>query len=326
MKHALMLAFAAALLSVAATPVMGVGTPVGTTIDNVAEVSFDLGGTPVTQNTNTVTITVVEVLDVNLLIQTPQRTVMAGDSGQPLLYTLTNTGNGSEVFQLASNNVVPGDDFDPTPASPDIYFDTDGSGDLSPADTPYNPGGNDPNLAADESIDILLVHDIPLGLPDGSRGIAELSATAATGSGSPGDLFAGQGDGGLDAIVGASGAAQTTQGEYVVGNVGLDLVKSVVTADQFGGTQPIPGATVTYTVQVTATGTGVATNILFRDQIPVNTTYVAGSLQFNAAPLTDAVDADAGEYNAGVPEIVVRVPDLTAAAGSQTITFSVTID
>ena len=43
---------------------------------------------------------------------------------------MTNTGNGPETFRLVMDSVIGADDFDPTPATPSIYFDTDGSGDL----------------------------------------------------------------------------------------------------------------------------------------------------------------------------------------------------
>ncbi len=326
MKHTLWAALWAVIGTFWASPSFAVGTPVGTSIDNVAQVTFELAGTTITQSTNTVSITVEEILDVNLLAQTPQRSVQAGDPDQWLLFTLTNTGNGTETFQLTSNNVVAGDDFDPAISTVTIYFDTDGSGDLSPADVAYVPGTNDPNLIADESVDLLLVYNIPPGLADGSRGIAELSAVAATGTGNPGDVLAGLGDGGIDAVVGASGADATTQAEYVVGNVALDLVKSAVVSDPFGGTEPIPGATIVYTITVTAVGAGTAVNSVFRDLIPANTTYVAGSILLNAGALTDAPADDAGEFVASPAEVVVNLGDLTVAGGAQTIQFSVTID
>lgn len=328
MKHIRWAALWVVVIAFWASPSFAVGTPVGTSIDNVAEVTFDLSGTTLTQNSNPVSIVVEEILDLNLLAQTPQRSVLSGDTSEWLLFTLTNTGNGTETFQLTSNNVVAGDDFDPalpTPP-PTIYFDTDGSGDLSPADTAYAPGSNDPDLAADASVDLLLVYDIPTGLADGTRGVAELAAVSATGSGNAGDVFAGLGDGGVDAVVGTSGATATTPSEYVVGNVSLALVKSAVVNDPFGGNEPVPGATIVYTVTVTTTGAGTAVTSVFRDPIPANTTYTAGSILLNSAGLTDAPADDAGEFTASPAEVVVTLGDLTAASGVQTIQFSVTID
>ena len=51
------------------------GTPVGTIIENTATVEFDLAGTPVTLQSNTTTITVVERIDVVVALQSPQQLV-----------------------------------------------------------------------------------------------------------------------------------------------------------------------------------------------------------------------------------------------------------
>ncbi|MBT8111937.1 MAG: hypothetical protein KJO27_14560, partial [Gammaproteobacteria bacterium] len=44
------------------------GTIAGTDIDNTAAVSYEVGGTPQTTNSNTVTLTVAEVLDVDVTL------------------------------------------------------------------------------------------------------------------------------------------------------------------------------------------------------------------------------------------------------------------
>ena len=250
-----------------------------------------------------------------------------GDTNQDLLFTVSNTGNGSETLLLTVDSALAGDDFDPLPAVPSQYFDTDASGDLSAGDTPYNPGVNDPLLAPDESVNLLLVNDIPAGLADGLIGQSELSAAAATGTGAPGDEYAGQGDGGVDAVVGASGAADADAGEHIVGNVQLSIVKSATIVDPFGGTQPVPGAQIIYTVVTSVTGGGTATNAMVRDEIPANTTFVPASIRLNGVAMTDAPDGDAGEWiSAGMPTVVVDLGDLTQAAGAQTVEFTVTID
>jgi len=308
-------------------PVVADGTPAGATIENTATVSFDIGGTPVTQSSNTVAMTVDERLDVVVVAQSPQLLVSPGDTNRSLLFTVTNTGNGSEAFALSLDSTLPGDDFDPAPAVPAIYFDTDGSGDLSAGDVAYAPGGNDPVLAPDEAIGILVVNDIPAGFPDGSIGYTRLTATASTGSGAPGDTFGGQGDAGTDAVVGSSGAQGFATGEYVIADVQISVQKSVAVADPFGGAEPVPGATLTYTVAVEVTNAGTATNAVVSDPIPANTSFVAGSIVLNGTTLTDAADADAGEFDSGgTRTVVVRLGDVTQADGVQTVSFQVTID
>ena len=64
-----------------------------------------------------------------------------------------------------------------------------------------------------------------------------------------------------------------------------------------------------------------------QDAIPALTTFVPDSILLNGVPISDATDGDAGEYDTTVvPTVVVRLGDLTQAAGPQTIEFQVTID
>lgn len=308
--------------------VWAVGTIAGTDIDNTAEVTYEVGGAPLVEQSNTLTVTVAEILDVDVTLQSPPRSVAPGDASQELLFTLTNTGNGSEAFLLVLDSAVAGDDFDPTPSAPaSIYFDTDGSGDLSAGDTPYDPGVNDPLLVPDSSVDILIVNDIPATAADGEIGRSQLLATAVTGSGAPGSVFAGAGDGGVDAVAGTSGAAGDATGEYLATDIMIEVVKSATVADPFGGNEPVPGAQITYIIVVTPSGGGLATNTEFNDAVPTYTTYVGGTLRLNGTPMTDAPDADAGQLiSAATPAINVVLGDLTAASGPQTIEFTVTID
>jgi len=306
--------------------VHAVGTAAGTNITNTATVNYSLGGTPTTITSNTTTLAVAELINVTIALQSPTVSVAAGGSNKALLFLVTNTGNGGEIFALAGDSVLVGDDFDPTPAAPFIYFDTDSSGDLSPADTPYVAGGNDPFIAADGSVAVLLVNNIPPGLPDGEYGRSELTATANTGTGAPGTVMPGQGPGGVDAVIGTSGGVAAVFGQYLVGDILLSAVKSQAVLDPFGGSQPIPGAAITYQIVVTAAGSGVALGAAFSDPIPASTTYVAGSLRLNGATLTDSVDSDAGSFTLGPARVAVSLGDLSTAAGPQTIDFRVTIN
>ena len=77
----------------------------------------------------------------------------------------------SEAFELAIDSNIAGGDFNPSPAVPPIYIDSDASGDLSTGDQPYQPG-NEPEIAPDASIGVLLVNDIPdTGLVNGDIGL-----------------------------------------------------------------------------------------------------------------------------------------------------------
>jgi len=317
---------AALLSALLAGAVQADGTAAGTVIENTASISFELDGTPLTQTSNTTSVTVAERIDVSVSLQSPQRLVAAGGTDQPLRFTIVNTGNGNESYALSLNSAIAGDDFDPVPSAVSIVFDSDGSGDLNAGDQPYVAGDNDPLLAADESVDVFIVNDIPGSAVNGQLGLSELTVTATTGTGSAGTSFPGLGDGGIDAVVGATTATATVAGEYFVSDVQLAIVKTQRVADPFGGSEPVPGATITYTITVDVSA-GTAVAAVVRDPVPTFTSYVANSLTLNAAALTDASDTDAGEIDtSSAAEVVVRLGDLSPTDGTQTIEFAVLID
>ncbi len=320
-------------LSVCATLLMlplaaaGTGVPAGTVIENTATVSYEYAGTAATVDTNSASLIVAERLDVVVTRQGAEMPVQPGDPNRALLFRLTNTGNGNETFSLLLDSALPGDDFDPLPAATPIYFDTDGSGDLSAGDVAYQPGVNDPVLAADTSVDVLIVNAIPADAVNGARGLSELTATAVTGSGVPGTGFPGGGDGGGIAVVGLSGASAAATGEYVVADVEIAFTKAQVVTDPSGGAEPVTGATITYSISVEVQSAGVASAAVVRDPVPQYTTFAPGSIVLNGVALTDSADTDAGEFDdAGAPAVVVRLGDLTMSDGIQTVEFSVTID
>jgi len=177
---------------------------------------------------------------------------------------------------------------------------------------------------------VLVVNDIPAAVVDTNIGITRLTADARTGAGAPGTTFAGAGNGingAVDAVVGTSGADSEADTSYLVTGVSLTANKTQTVVDQFGGVQPVPGARIDYSVVINVAGSGNATNAVFTDNIPANTTYVPGTLRLNTALLTDGVDTDAGDFTATTPAHVrVALGSLTTASGPQTVTFAVTIN
>ena len=93
--------------------VVAAGTAVGTIVENTATVDFVYAGFPATQVSNTTTFQVAERIEVIVTPQSGQVVVLVNDTARSLLFTVTNTGNGTETFQLAINSIVAGDDFDP---------------------------------------------------------------------------------------------------------------------------------------------------------------------------------------------------------------------
>jgi uncharacterized repeat protein (TIGR01451 family) len=306
---------------------LAVGTGAGTDISNTATVDYAIGGSSNSVNSNTVTFRVDEKLDVNLAWQDGANVIVnSPDNNQVLSYLLTNTGNGNDSYNLSVQNSLTGDQFNPVFV--DIYLDANANGIFeSGIDTLYVPGSNDPVLAADASLAVFVRNNIPGGLNSGDLGNSRLTVTSTTLSGAPGTALANAGDNNTTAVVGTSGATGSVIGTYEINGTNVSLVKSVVISDPLGGNQPMPGATMTYQIDVSITGPGTATGVVITDPIPANTTYTTGTLNLNAAPLTDSVDADAGDVGGTTPNTVtVNLGDLTSAAPVQTIRFEVIIN
>lgn len=311
------------LLALTATSAHAAGTLAGTDIINVAQASYDGPGGPITIDSNPVTIKIDELLDVTVVSGDPGDVATSpNETAQVLTYQVTNTGNGTESFVLSADTAKTGDDFDTT--FEQIVID-DGNGVYDPGvDIIYTPGTNDPELAPDESVTIFILSTIPATANDTERAELELSAVANTGSGTPGDVFAGQGDGGGDAVVGSTGADGEASGFFIIQAAQVSLVKSATVVDQFGGTQPVPGATITYQLVAITSGTGTLANLTIADDIPADTTYVGESITLEGTGLTDDdTDIDAGSYDGSEIAVV-----LGSVAGGQTrtITFQVTIN
>lgn len=299
------------------------GTAAGTDINSSATVTYvDPSGTPQTVSSNTATVTVDELLSVavarndagNVPATTP-------DTDVPLSFTVTNTGNGVESFVLSFNATLGGDQFDPDNVR--IYLDN-GDGLFNSAnDTPYVAGTNNPSINPDIGRLVFVVADIPSGRSNGDLASVQLTATAATGSGTPGTVFAGQGAGGSDAVVGAGGGTASQQSAYVISQVSTNLSKGQTVADPFGGTAAVPGATITYVLTFTVSGAGTITSAQITDPIPAGTTYVAGSLMLDSAPLTDAADGDGGRFTGTQVQVTLGT---VAAPATHTIQFKVTIN
>lgn len=303
------------------------GTAAGTSIQAAARASYSIGGTTLTTVSNTARVVVVEMIDGVVTAVSEPLVVVAGATQRALLFTVTNAGNGSETFSLSGSSAVPGNDFDPVAAAPFIYFDSDGDGGLSVDDTPYVPGRNDPVLAVDASVRVLMVSNIPAGIADGRVGRIRLAAMSQTGVAAPGTVFPGRGDAGVDAVLGTSGGGSDAVGEYVIAGIELSAVKSQVVLDPSGGSRPVSGARITYRIVVAATGSGTAGAAVLTDIVPEHTTYVPGSLKLDGTVLSDAADTDAGQFVAlPAPAVQVDFGDLTQAIGPRTAEFVVTIN
>ena len=299
--------------------VWALGTPVGTTISNRATASYTINSVPLSANSITISTTVDELINATVTWQDSNTvTVIPGALDQPLTYRVTNTGNGTESFVLAEDVNLVTDDFDPVFVS--LYVDNGDSIYDSAVDAAY---GTSVTVAADGWATIFMVNNIPAaGLSDADIGSAQLTATStnAVANTTPGTLIAGGGDGGVDAVIGATGGFDSAIGSYQVFTTTVSLTKSAIVSNAFGGTQPIPGATISYTIIISVNGSGQASSFVLTDQIPTDTTYSPGTLAVAPGP---AVSATVG----GVPiSATVDFGTLDSGNTPQTVDFDVTID
>lgn len=319
------------LACLSVSSVYAAGTPAGTVISNSAKATYTSGGPTVTTNSNTVNVIVAEVINVTVTWQDLSSvTVSPGQTNAVLMFKVTNTGNGTEPFLLTGNAtgvLGAGDVFDPTLAS--IYLDTNNNGSYNAGtDTLYVPNVNNPNLAADGFVNVFILANIPAsGVVDGNLGFATLKAESKTGTGAAGAIFALQGDGGVDAIIGASTGTATATGKYVISSVLVSINKAATVSDVYGGTRAITGSTIRYSMTVSATGSGTAVGVVITDVIPAYTTYTPGTLKLNAGALSDNLDADAGDVGGTTAgTVTVSLGNMLSTTAVQTIAFDVTIN
>lgn len=312
------LAFAA-LLSTVATPALATGTIAGTLIENTAEATYASGAGSISVRSNTVTIKVDELLDV---------VVAANAANQPspdkaiFAFDVTNTGNGPEAFNIVIDTDVAGNEFQ---LLIDLIVIDDGDGVYEPGiDTVLPAGSPLPVMSPDQSIRIFVITSLPEGATDGQSSTIELKAEAVTGTGAPGTNFPGQGEGGGDAVVGTTNAVAIAPSGVKASLATVSLVKSATIVDPFGGAQPLPGATVTYSIVADVVGSGTVSDLHVIDAIPAGTTYSAGSLVLDGKSLTDGADGDAGKASqeAGID---VSFGDV-AGGNSFALTFKVKIN
>ncbi|UAB77733.1 DUF11 domain-containing protein [Erythrobacter sp. SCSIO 43205] len=312
---------AAALIVLPCAPLLAAGVDAGTLIENRAEATFETPqGSQITQS-NTVTVRVDEILDV-ALASLDSGPITTATTSVALSFSVTNTGNGPEAFTLNAEPAVAGNDFDLQIDG--IAIDTNGNGIYDDGvDLLLSTPEVTPEIAADGALTVFVLATVPNGTADGERSKVELQASAATGSGAAGTTISGAGTDGTDAIVGVNGAQAISEGEVIFASQSVSLVKTATVLDPFGGSSAVPGATISYSIEVSVSGSGSVDNLTVTDPIPPGTTYLPATLTLNAAALSDASGDDAGEVTASGVSVALG----TVAAGtSNTIQFDVRID
>ncbi len=322
------------LASLFAMQSYGAGTSAGQVISNQASVTYDVGGGTATSNSEVVTVTVQELINVTIVSQDSNNvSVSSPQTGAELIFQITNTGNGDEAFIINQVNIG-GDEFDVS-LSTTIYLD-DGDG-------IYEPGSDDiayerdalPSIAADESITIWVVSDIPASLNNNDTSQIQVSALSKTFSDdnqsapNAGDVVTSGGDSSTDAIYGSDAANADDTATFLVSAIQVTITKAISSiTDQFGNSQPIPGAEVVYSLTVTVTGTGDAENVTASDPLPdelILKDGVAGTITVDGVDLTAVSGDDAASYDANTNTVSVELGTVTAGSSDNIISFTTEI-
>ncbi len=322
LRNAAFVSFALSAIILPTGQAWAAGTLAGTNIENIATASYDNGAGPVDIQSNAAVILVDELLDVTVNSNNPGNVVTTnGATNVVVSYRVTNNGNGPEAYRLTPNVAVGGDDFNPALAQ--VVLDTNNNNVYDPGvDTVYSAGSNDPLLAPDQGVTVFVLTNMPATQSNGDRANVNLLATAITGTGTPGTTFAGVGQGGGDAVVGSTGADADATGIVRIDTAAVSLTKSATVTDPQGGSNAVPGSTITYTIIATVSGAGSLNNLVVNDPIPAGTSFVPGSITLQAATLTDAADADAGNFNG--TRVNVALGNVVAG-GTRTVTFKALI-
>ncbi len=312
---------ATAIAAVHPASVIAAGVSAGTLIQSTATATYTAGTMNGSVQSNTLSVKVDELLDVAVSSLSGSTTTI-GSNQVVLTYAVTNTGNGDEAFNIHVDPAVAGNQFDAVVQA--IAIDSNGNNAYDAGvDLQLTNHNATPSIAPDGMVRIFVVVSLPASASDMQTSSVQLSAEAVTGSGSAGTAYAGQGTSSTDAVVGASGALAFANNDLLASLAVVTLTKSANIVDPFGGTQPVPGAIVTYIITAAVSGTGQAEGLQIADVIPTGTTYQNGTLKLEGASLSDASDSDAG--NASASGVNVNLGTI-AGGTNQTVKFDVKIN
>lgn len=305
----------AAILTFLLAPDALAANTAGSAIVNTAVATYEMDGASGRATSNTAATPVIEVLDLTLSRAATAEVSVEGQDVATFAvpFILTNTGNGTEAFQVeaaAADEQI----------APTVAIDVDGNGAYDPAVDITLSGQATPAVAPGAHLNLLLRF---ARLPT-SAGSATITARAVTGSGEPGTVFAGGGDGGSDAMVGQTHAQATLPISYRLGsgNPAAQLLKSQTVRAPDGGDTPVPGAVITYRLALTVGGQVVLSDAEIVDPIPAGTAFVPGSIRIEDAATSDVADADAAFFDGQA--IHIAMGEISQPT-TRVVTFQVTI-
>lgn len=344
----------AALFGLVSQSALAAGTASGTTINNLAKLSYSVGGTAQneicssptgngTGNGGTSGTTCVSgtngatntsfVVDnkVNLTVaKVSDLTTVPGTTSQALAFTVTNNGNTTQRYKLSA---VAGAATISTMSNVKIYLDVNGNGAWDAGDTLYVDASTFGNVAADGSLKILIVADTPVTATNGQTAVFNLEAqTVDAGSTTVTTQTAGGNTAGVDVVFADIATSGTDAGDvardgkhsanatYTVGTSVLSVTKTVtVLCDPFNGnTNPknIPGAIVQYAITITnAVGGTTATLSTVADAL-------AGALSFDTKLISGAGAVPATACSSGGTSLSASGYGAVWGTGTTTTTYA----
>ncbi len=314
---------------------LAVGTASGTVVTNRATVTYDVAGvaqTPVesspTGNSTPgagsgadTTFVVDNMVDLTLVeANTAATPVNPGQPNAVTAFTLNNTGNTAQGYAFTVSNLTSGDpavhgnaDTDLDGNNLRVFVDGNANG-------TYEAGTDTATvvdtLAADDTIAVFVVVDIPIGAINLDVANVRLRATthdAGTGATSVTVETAGADTAGVDVVfadAGNDGFEEDDDG-YIVSSADLLISKtSSVINDPFNGaTDPkaIPGAELEYSITLNNSGSVDAEAVLVTDIIAADLTLLTGQynggasdvrVEVGTTPTVVFCSADAGDLDA----------------------------
>ena len=270
----------------------------GTNISNIASASYtDSNGSNKTVTSNVVSTTVLQVASFTLIAD---QTQTANANGQvSLSHTLTNTGNGSDTFNVAVAN---NDTRDNTTDNYDfsglnVYLDANKDG-VPDSQTPVTSV----TLAAGESVNLIVQATTANNAAVDALGKLTVSAIS-----------------GFDTSV----TAKNVDTVKITNGAVISLLKSA-SVSNVDATSSSPAAReVEYTLAYQNTGNTTATNVTITDVLPSGLTYVTGSATVNDTAVSDAADTDGYNFTSGTATLVIPT---VAANSSGVLKFKVRVN
>ena len=330
MSHKTFKRIAIALLAVSPLSVIhsafAAGTAAGTTINNRATVNYTVGGnaqpliessptgnsTPGANNGTNTAFLVDNKIDLTVTAAAASIVVNPGQTGAAASFTVANTGNAPQAYQLAAANLTGGTvlgNTDTTDVTITGVFVESGAnaGYQVAEDTATSIATLAPGATA---ITVYVIATVPATTVNGQFANVRLTASTAvnntpatlvtetTGVESPTvvDVVFADGAGAGDA---ARDGKHSADDDYAIRSAALSVAKtSAVISDPFNGTasatvfpKSIPGAVIEYALTVTNTGTVAANGIAIADPLPANTTFVSNAYSAGTRDVSITVGA-----------------------------------